>query len=69
LPDNDSALGTALFALAASAVRAGLEPETELRAAALRFATDLRAAEHAATEAGINPLTMDGDTWRKFWPR
>jgi XTP/dITP diphosphohydrolase len=69
LPDNESTLGTALFALAASAVLAGLEPETELRAAARRFAADLRAAERAATEAGLNPLSMDGDTWRKFWPR
>ena len=34
LPSNESAPGDALFALAAAAVRAGLEPETELRAAA-----------------------------------
>jgi XTP/dITP diphosphohydrolase len=69
LPDNESELGEALFALAAAAVHAGLEPETELRAAARRFAADLRAAELAATEAGVNPRTMEGDTWRKFWPR
>jgi len=69
LPGNESELGEALFALAASAVGAGLEPETELRAAARRFAADLRAAELAATEAGVNPRTMEGDTWRKFWPR
>jgi XTP/dITP diphosphohydrolase len=68
LPDN-SMVGTALFALAASAVQAGLEPETELRAAARRFAADLRTAERAATEAGLNPLSMDSDAWRKFWPR
>jgi XTP/dITP diphosphohydrolase len=68
LPGNESAVGDALFALAAAAVRAGLEPETELRAAARRFVADLRAAERAATEAGLNPLNMDGDTWRKFWP-
>jgi XTP/dITP diphosphohydrolase len=69
LPGDEATLGTALFALAASVVQAGLEPETELRAAGRRFAADLRAAERAATEAGVNPLTMDGDTWRKFWPR
>jgi XTP/dITP diphosphohydrolase len=63
LPDNG------LFALAAAAVLAGDDPEGELRAVALRFAADLRTAEHAATDAGADPRSLDAAAWRKFWPR
>lgn len=63
LPDNG------LFALAAAAVLAGDDPEGELRAMAKRFAADLRAAEDAARDAGVDPLSLDAAGWRKFWPR
>lgn len=71
LPHNDSAEdpGTALFALAASTKLGGVDPEGALRAAARRFAGDLRDAESAARTAGVDPLAMDADAWRKFWPR
>ena len=62
-PDNE------LFALAAAAVLAGDDPEGQLRAAARRFADDLRAAERAATDAGVDPRGLDAAAWRKFWPR
>jgi XTP/dITP diphosphohydrolase len=68
LPGNET-VGAALFAIAASAVVVGLDPEGELRAAGRRFAADLRAAETAAADAGVDPLSMDADRWRKFWPR
>jgi XTP/dITP diphosphohydrolase len=71
LPHTDSTadVGAALFALAASAKLSGVDPEGELRAAGRRFAGDLRAAEAAARAAGVDPLAMDEDTWREFWPR
>ena len=73
LPGNESAgdsgPGAALFALAADAKLAGLDPEGELRTAGRRFAADLRAAEQAAREDGADPLAMDAAAWRKYWPR
>jgi XTP/dITP diphosphohydrolase len=62
-------VGAALFAIAASATVVGLDPEGELRAVGRRFAADLRAAEAAAVDAGVDPLALDADAWRKFWPR
>ena len=58
-----------MFALAATAARAGDDPEGELRATARQFAADLRAAEQAATDAGVDPRGLDANAWRKFWPR
>jgi XTP/dITP diphosphohydrolase len=60
--------GARLFDLAALAALAGADPEGELRATARRFASDVRAAEAAARQAGIDPLAMDHQTWRRFWP-
>ncbi len=57
-----------LFRLAAAARRAGLDPEGELRAVSKRFALDVRAAEQAARDAGLEPSTLEADGWRKFWP-
>lgn len=57
-----------LFRVAATARRAGLDPEGELRAIAKRFAQDIRAAEQAARDAGLEPSTLEADGWRKFWP-
>ncbi|RZQ63490.1 MazG family protein [Amycolatopsis suaedae] len=60
--------GSRLFRIAATARRAGVDPEGELRAVAKRFAADVRAAERAAREAGIDPATLEADGWRRFWP-
>jgi XTP/dITP diphosphohydrolase len=57
-----------LFRVAASARRAGTDPEGELRALAKQFAADVRAAEAAAREAGVEPSTLEADGWRRFWP-
>ena len=63
MPDNG------LFALAAEAVLAGDDPEGDLRAAAKRFWADLRSAEGAARDAGVDSRSLDAAGWRKFWPR
>jgi XTP/dITP diphosphohydrolase len=57
-----------LFRIAATARRGGVDPEGELRAVAKQFALDVRAAEAAAREAGVEPTTLEADGWRKFWP-
>ncbi|GAB3134322.1 MazG family protein [Amycolatopsis stemonae] len=57
-----------LFRIAATARRAGVDPEGELRALAKQFAADVRAAEQAARDAGLEPTTLEADGWRKFWP-
>jgi XTP/dITP diphosphohydrolase len=61
--------GAALFALAAATTLTGVDPEGALRAAGRRFAADLRTAEATARAAGVDPLAMDEDSWRRFWPR
>jgi XTP/dITP diphosphohydrolase len=60
--------GATLFAIAALAALSGEDPESELRAVARRFAADVRATESTARAAGIDPHTMDADTWRVHWP-
>ena len=67
LPDG-SGVGERLFALAAAAKLVGVDPEAALRAAALRFAEDVRAAEKAATATGADPHALDEDAWRAHWP-
>ncbi|MFD8495963.1 MazG family protein [Amycolatopsis sp. NPDC059657] len=57
-----------LFRIAATARRAGVDPEGELRAVAKSFAADLRAAEDAARLAGVEPSALEADGWRRFWP-
>ncbi|CRK61516.1 Nucleoside triphosphate pyrophosphohydrolase MazG [Alloactinosynnema sp. L-07] len=64
LPKHDD-LGARLFDLAALAKLAGQDPEAELRAAARRFAAQVRAAEKAAKEAGEEAKSHE--TWRKYW--
>jgi XTP/dITP diphosphohydrolase len=61
--------GAALFAAATRASLAGEDPEAELRAVALRFAGDVRAAEDAARAVGLDPAALDADAWRRFFPR
>jgi len=60
--------GRVLFAVAALARLAGHDPESELRAVALRFAADLRAAEDAARAAGLDPAALTAQEWRRFFP-
>jgi XTP/dITP diphosphohydrolase len=61
-------VGERLFALAAAARLAGIDPEAELRGAARRFADQVRAAEKAALAAGADPHAMDAAAWRAHWP-
>ncbi|MEV4057559.1 MazG family protein [Amycolatopsis sp. NPDC049688] len=63
-----TAAAAQLFRIAATARRAGADPEVELRALAKQFAKDIRAAEQAARDAGLEPTTLEADGWRKFWP-
>jgi XTP/dITP diphosphohydrolase len=62
-------VGEQLFALAARAKLAGVDPEAELRAAARRFAEDVRAAERAAAADGSDPHGLDAQAWQRHWPR
>ncbi|MEA5358658.1 MazG family protein [Amycolatopsis sp., V23-08] len=57
-----------LFRIAATARRAGVDAEGELRTLAKEFALEIRAAEQAARDAGLEPTTLEADGWRKFWP-
>lgn len=61
-------VGSKLFRVAASARRAGVDPEGALRTVAKRFAGEVRAAERAARQAGLDPAKLDADGWRRFWP-
>ncbi|PKV94177.1 XTP/dITP diphosphohydrolase [Amycolatopsis echigonensis] len=65
---QDSSAPAQLFRTAAIARRGGLDPEGELRAVAKQFARDIRAAETAARNAGVEPSTLEAEGWRKFWP-
>jgi XTP/dITP diphosphohydrolase len=67
LPDGAS-VGEQLFALAAKAKLAGVDPEAELRSAARRFADRVRAAELAAVADGADPHALDAAGWRRYWP-
>jgi XTP/dITP diphosphohydrolase len=61
-------VGEQLFALAARAKLAGIDPEAELRGAARRFAAAVRVAERSAAADGADPHTLDAATWRRHWP-
>ncbi len=61
-------VGEQLFALAAQATLAGVDPEAELRRAARRFAEAVRAAERAARDAGLDPHALDAVAWHHHWP-
>jgi XTP/dITP diphosphohydrolase len=62
-------VGEQLFAAAASAKLAGIDPEAELRAAARRFVDDVRTAERSAAADGEDPHALDAEAWRCHWPR
>ena len=68
LPDG-SGVGDQLFALAARAKLAGIDPEAELRTTARRFTAEVRAAETAAADAGLDPHALDAQAWEQHWPR
>jgi XTP/dITP diphosphohydrolase len=61
-------VGERLFAMAAAAKLAGIDPEAELRGAARRFADAVRSAEKSARAAGGDPHAMDAAAWRAHWP-
>ena len=60
-------VGEQLFALAARAKLAGVDPEAELRSVARRFADAVRAAERAATAEGLDPHALDAEAWKRHW--
>ena len=62
-----SRVGEQLFALAAAAKLAGVDPEAELRGAARRFADAVRAAERSAQDAGEDPHALDAAAWTRHW--
>ena len=68
LPDG-SGVGEQLFAAAAAAKLAGIDPEAELRSAARRFAAAVRGAERSAAATGLDPHRLDAEAWAKHWPR
>jgi XTP/dITP diphosphohydrolase len=63
-----ASVGEQLFALAAKAKLAGVDPEAELRTAARRFADRVRAAEQAAVADDADPHALDAAGWRRYWP-
>jgi XTP/dITP diphosphohydrolase len=67
LPDGPG-VGERLFAAAAAAKLAGIDPEAELRGAARRFDQRVRAAEDAARADGHDPRALDADAWKRYWP-
>lgn len=67
LPDGSGA-GEQLFRTAAAARRSGVDPEGELRDVAKEFDKSVRAAEAAARADGVDPVTLDADAWRRYWP-
>ncbi len=67
LPDGPG-VGESLFAVAAAAKLAGIDPEAELRGAARRFDEQVRAAEDAARADGHDPSALDADAWKRYWP-
>jgi XTP/dITP diphosphohydrolase len=62
-------VGERLFAAAAAAKLAGIDPEAALRTTARAFADDVRAAEGGARAAGEDPHALDEDGWTRHWPR
>jgi len=64
LPAGDGSTGDVLLATAAGSSAAGEDPEDLLRAAALRFAAQVRAAEARARRNGAELTEQD---WRAFW--
>jgi XTP/dITP diphosphohydrolase len=64
---SGSGVGEQLFAAAAHAKLAGIDPEAELRTTARRFDEQVRAAEKAARADGRDPAALDADAWRRYW--
>jgi XTP/dITP diphosphohydrolase len=68
LPGGDSA-AERIFTQAAAARLAGDDPEGDVRAVARKFAEDVRTAERAAKDAGLDPAALREEDWRTYWPR
>ncbi|ONI77748.1 nucleoside triphosphate pyrophosphohydrolase [Actinosynnema sp. ALI-1.44] len=68
LPSGDSP-AEQLFTTAARAKISGEEPEGDVRSVARKFAEDVRTAERAAKDAGLDPSALSEQDWRRFWPR
>ena len=60
--------GQRLFALVAEVKLAGADPEQLLREAARGFAAEVRAAESAARDAGLDPHALTAADWLRYWP-
>jgi XTP/dITP diphosphohydrolase len=56
-----------LFEAVAQAKLAGDDPEQRLRASARAFAAELRAAEGAARDLGLDQHRLDEKQWHQFW--
>lgn len=63
----DGGDGAGLFAAVSAERRSGGDPEMDLRAAARRFDTRLRAAEARAREAGRDPRSLSAGEWSAYW--
>ncbi|MEU7817082.1 MazG family protein [Pseudonocardia sp. NPDC049154] len=61
-------VGEELFRQVARAKLGGADPEAELRTAARAFADRVRAAERSAAAQGVDPHSLDPETWRRAWP-
>jgi XTP/dITP diphosphohydrolase len=68
LPEELLANGDGLFNLVARTKLTGADPEQQLRAAARAFDAAVRAAERAASAAGLDPHALTPEDWRRFWP-
>ncbi|MBK9180543.1 MAG: MazG family protein [Acidimicrobiales bacterium] len=64
---TDTAVGDALYALAAAARRAGIDGEAALRVAAGRVRDRVRAVELLAASRGVDAAALDRDALEALW--
>ncbi|GAB3452330.1 hypothetical protein GCM10027570_30440 [Streptomonospora sediminis] len=67
LVGDDGGGGGVLFAGVADERRGGADPELDLRAAARRFDSRVRAAEAKARGDGLDPRSLTPRQWRAYW--
>jgi XTP/dITP diphosphohydrolase len=68
LVGDDGAEGGELFAAVAAERGQGRDAETDLRLAARRFDSRVRAAEDAARADGHEPRELSDEQWHAYWP-